>query len=48
MIVDKSHLAPILELSSPKEMFKALNKKYFATNTASLRQLLCDCQAINI
>ena len=47
MSVDKSHLATILELSSPKKMFKALDKKYSTTNAARLRQLLCNCQAIN-
>lgn len=47
MSVDKSHLATILELSSPEEMFKALDKKYSATNSARLRQLLRDCQAIS-
>ena len=47
MSVDKSHLATILELSSPKEMFKALDKKYSATNAAYFCQLLRDCQAIS-
>ena len=47
MSVDKSHLATILELSSPKEMFEALDKKYSASNAARLRQLLCDCQAVS-
>ena len=47
MSVDKSYLATILELSSPKEMFEALDKEYFATHTARLRQLLRDCQAIS-
>ncbi len=47
MSVNKSHLATILELSSPKEMFEALDKKYSATNAARLRQLLCDRQAIS-
>lgn len=47
MSVDKSHLATILELSSPEEMFEALDKKYSATNSARLRQLLRNCQAIS-
>ena len=47
MSVDKSHLATILELSNPKEMFEALDKKYSATNAARLRPLLRDCQAIS-
>ena len=47
MSVDKAHLAAILELSTPREMFNALDKKYSATNAARLRQLLCDCQAIS-
>ena len=47
MSVDKSHLATILELSTPKEMFKVLDKKYSATNIACLRQLFRNCQAIN-
>ena len=45
--LDKAHLATILELSTPKEMFNALDKKYSATNAARLRQLLRDCQAIS-
>ena len=47
MSVDKFHLATILELSTSKEMFEALDKKYSATNAARLRQLLRDCQAIS-
>ena len=47
MNVDMAHLATILELSTPKEMFNALDKKYSATNAARLLQLLCDCQAIS-
>lgn len=42
MSVDKAHLAMILELSTPKEMFNALKKKYPATNAAHLRQILPD------
>ncbi len=45
MSVDKAHLATILELSTPNEMFNALDKKYSATNAARLRQLLRNCQA---
>ena len=48
MSVDKAHLASILELSTPKEMFNALDKKYLATNAIPLCQLFCDCQAISI
>lgn len=44
--VDKSHIAIILELSSPEKIFEAFDKKYSATNTACLRQLLRDYQAI--
>lgn len=47
MSVDKSHLTTILELATPEEMFKALDKNYSATNPARLRQLLCDCKAIS-
>lgn len=47
MSVDKSHLATILELFSPKEIFEALDKKYSVTNSTYLRQLLRDCQAIS-
>ncbi len=47
MSVDKSHLVTILEISSPKEMFEALDKKYSVTNSARLRQLLRNCQAIS-
>ena len=47
MSVDKSYLATIFDISSQKEMFEALDKKNFATNTARLRQLLRDCQAIS-
>lgn len=32
-----------LELSSPKKIFKTLDKKYSATNFARLCQLLYDC-----
>ncbi len=47
MSVDKVHLATILELSTPKEMFNAIDKKYLATNAARICQLFCDCQAIS-
>ncbi len=46
--VDKAHLATILELFTPKEVFNALDKKYSTTNAARLRQLLRDCQAFSI
>lgn len=45
--VNKFYLATILKLSSSEEMFKALNKKYFAINAIYLHQLLCNCQAIS-
>ena len=48
MSVDKPHLATILELSDPRDMFDALDRKYSASNAARLRQLLRDCQAISI
>ncbi len=47
MSVDKTHLATLLELSYPKDMFDALHQKYSASNAARLRQLLCDCQAVS-
>ena len=47
MSVDKTHLATILELSDPKDMFDALDQKYSASNAARLRQLLRDCQAVS-
>lgn len=47
MSVDKPHLATVLELSNPRDMFDALDRKYSASNAARLRQLLRDCQAIS-
>lgn len=47
MSVDKTHLATILKLSDPKDMFNALDKKYSATNVARLRQLLSDSQTVS-
>lgn len=47
MSADKFYLATILELSTLKELVEVLNKKYSATNTAHLCQLLRDCQAIS-
>ena len=43
MSVNKSHLATILKLSTLKEIFKVLDKKYSAINAACLRQLLYNC-----
>lgn len=34
MSVDKSHLTTILELSDPKDMFSALDKKYYTATNA--------------
>ncbi len=45
MSIDKAHIATILELSTPKEMFNALDHNYSARIAACLRQLLHDCQA---
>lgn len=47
MSINKSHLATILELSSPKEIFEALDKKYSATNSICLHQLFRNCPAIS-
>ncbi len=45
MSIDKAHIATILELSTPKKMFNALDHNYSARIAACLRQLLHDCQA---
>ena len=45
--VDKAHLATILELFTPNEVFNALDKKYSTTNAARLCQLFRDCQAVS-
>lgn len=45
--VDKTHLATILELSDPRNMFDTLDRKYSASKAARLRQLLRDCQTVS-
>lgn len=36
--VDKIRFATIFELSNPRDMFDALDQKYFASNAVYLRQ----------
>ena len=47
MSMDKTHLATILELSDPRDMFDTFDQKYSASNVARLHQLLRDCQAVS-
>ena len=44
---EKTHLATILELSDPRNMFDIFDQKYSASNVARLCQLFCNCQAVS-
>lgn len=48
IIINKSHLVTIFELSILKKIFKTLNKKYFTTNTTYYHQIFCNYQATSI